>query len=37
VTGGVVDGGAVYNSTVFEAAYNQLFDIDLALIELVEE
>lgn len=36
VTAGVIDVGATYHSTVFEAEYDELFDVSLELIELVE-
>jgi hypothetical protein len=36
VTAGVVDGGAVWHSTVYDADFDDLFVVSLALIELVE-
>lgn len=36
VTAGAVDVGATWHSTVYDAAYNDLFDVNLELIELVE-
>lgn len=37
VTDGEVDIGAVWNTTIFNADFDQIFDIDLARIELIED